>query len=166
MPPEAKCPHCGVEVAILKGRCPNCGKTLSSKPQNLTIDNDLLIKESVDFISNNLDILSDKIPNHLFLFWLVTDEETIIDIEDTHQWTVFMYSLLKYKQTQGLPKFEIEINVLMSLFQTWQIILSCEEIRRFTDIKTKPFKLFDYDNYTNMMVEIVKDDSVFSRLSI
>lgn len=118
-------------------------------------DKENLLKESFEFISNNLECFSDRIPENLLDFWLVAEDVDTNEIQDTHQWTVFMYALLKYKERSGLKEFQMSIEDLFKNFETWQVILGCAELNRITDAKTKPVKLFDFDNYSKMSIEIL-----------
>lgn len=114
-----------------------------------------LLKESTDFIANNLDCFSDKVPVHLLDSWCIKEESDMNKIIDTYQWTVFIYALLKYKERSGLKEFQTSIEDLLKSFETWQLILGCAEVSRITDVKTKPMKLFDFDNYSKMSIEIL-----------
>lgn len=113
-----------------------------------------LFKESIDYISQNLQVLSDKIPNHLLDYWILQNNN-LGETEDNPEFGVFMYALLKYKRAKGINEFEVPTDELIELFQSWQMSLAVIEVNNKTEFDIKPFKLFDFDNLRDLEVTVL-----------
>lgn len=117
--------------------------------------NDKLLEESFDFIGNNLNILSNDVPQHLINFW-ATDNIFNEDLEATNQWSVFMYALGKQKLEKGMSEFTMTPRELIEMFENWQITLAAITVNNLTDVTIKPFKLFDFDNFKNLKLQMYR----------
>ena len=111
----------------------------------------ILLKESLKFVNENPDCLFDKIPQHLIEFWR-TDNFMNEDLKATDQWAIFMHILI-FKKEVGV-EFEIEIERFEKMKQNWQNILAIISANNLTEIKIKPFKIFDLENLEN--IEIIR----------
>lgn len=113
-----------------------------------------LFKESTDYISQNLQILSNEIPTYLLDYWILGDYN-LNDMEYCPQFGVFMYALLRYNMEKNINEFELSTDDLMSLFQSWQIALALIEINNKTEVDIEPFKLFDFDNLHDLEITVL-----------
>lgn len=113
------------------------------------MNDEKLFTESLSFIKSNLDITFDRVPQHLMDFWRLDDfpDIPVYELAFTKQWGVFVYALLDYKMRQNITEFKMEIDMFIQLFMTWQTILALAKVSQETDIKIKPVKLFDFDNF-------------------
>lgn len=111
------------------------------------------LKASFDFISRNFNATFDKVPKELRESWYC---ELNSDDEDQRgfAWSVFMYALLFKKKSEGVESFSMDEDRLSELFTNWQVCLSAAEINEVTDIKIKPFKIFDIENLEKEKIEI------------
>lgn len=114
-----------------------------------------LEQASFKFIENNLDSTFDAIPDFLLDLWTLDDGNGIIDDagDKCDEFTFFLYAFLLYKKRQGLKSFAQDQDELDRLFDVFQMILGMAIISRNTDIKVKPIKMFDFDNYFLIQVE-------------
>lgn len=115
-----------------------------------------IFKESTDYISQNLQALSNEIPCHLLDYWIV-ENNNLGETEDNPEFGVFMYALLKYKRAKGINEFELPTDELMELFRSWQILLSAIEVNSKTEIVITPFQLFDFDNLSSFEITILRN---------
>lgn len=113
------------------------------------------VKKSIEYISKNQKATSADIPLKLLCFWKLDQEDKDIDmeIEDSDEWTIFLYALILYKKKQGLAGFEIEVDEIIEYFEAWQVIVQTALLSKLTDVKVKPFKFFDFDNVLSMNFE-------------
>lgn len=111
-------------------------------------DDETLLELSFSFISENVNVLSDEIPDYLIDYWTL-DEFNLETVEGVPQFTIFFYSLLKYKWLQDIKEFKMPIDDIYNLFKKWQTFLVALNLELKTDVVVKPFKLFDFDNYEN-----------------
>lgn len=113
------------------------------------MENRDLARESYDFISKNIDITSDKVPDHLRMIWMVSDIERCLDegFENTFQWILFMYVLLKSKIMHGISEVTVTPQELCDKYINWQIMLAAADVNARTEVNILPFKMFDIDNF-------------------
>lgn len=107
--------------------------------------NDALSKSS-EFITQNLDMTTDMLPDNLLNLWVVKDES---DIKEQYSVFMFAYTLYLSKKHEG-KEVELRVDELNSLFESFQVILSMEELRRNSLINCNKVKLFDFDNYEHL----------------
>lgn len=111
--------------------------------------NEKLLKESLNFINENPDCLFNEVPQYLIEYW-TTDNFNNKDLEATEQWTVFMYILL-LKKEPGV-EFGIEVEEFEKLKHYWQDALALISVNNLTEVKIKPFKIFDIENFENLEI--------------
>lgn len=119
------------------------------------MNEETLLKESLDFIKANLDATFDAVPSYLRDFWMIGENEKLDDPSTTKQGSVFMYALLSYKKSQNKTEFRLKPEELFELFNNWQLVLSLAEINEKTDIKVKPIKLFHFDDLGSEIEKVV-----------
>lgn len=113
-----------------------------------------LFKESTDYISQNLQVLSNEIPSYLLDYWILEDKD-LNNMEHCPEFGVFMYALLRFKRENGIHEFEISNDDLMSLFKSWQMALALIEINNKTEVDIEPFKLFDFDKLRDLEITVL-----------
>ena len=108
-----------------------------------------LLEESIKFINENPDCLFNEVPQHLIEFW-TTDNFKNEDLKATEEWSVFMHILI-FRKEVGV-EFEIEIEKFEKMRQNWQNILAIISVNNLTEIKVKPFKIFDIESFENLEI--------------
>lgn len=114
-------------------------------------ERDKALKESFDFISSNLNINFDEIPQDLVRSWSY-DFKSGDERQYEFAWTIFTYVLLCAKKSKGVFEFSESEERLTKLFSDWQLCLSLVEINAVTDLKVHPFNIFDVENLGKVTV--------------
>lgn len=114
------------------------------------MSNEKLFKESIKFINENPSCLSNEVPPLLIEYW-ITDNFKNEDLKATEQWSVFMHILI-FKKEVGV-EFSIEIDEFEMLRFHWQAILFALSKKNITELKIKPFKIFDIENWKNLEIK-------------
>jgi hypothetical protein len=117
------------------------------------MNNQQLFKESLSFINENLNCLSNEVPQYLIEYW-TTENFNNEDLKATEQWSVFMHILLSRKEI-GV-EFQIEIDEFEKMRHNWQNILAIISVNNLTEIKIEPFKVFDIENFEKL--EIIRTE--------
>ncbi|NMA74240.1 MAG: hypothetical protein GX963_08810 [Bacteroidales bacterium] len=115
------------------------------------------MSKSSEFITRNLDITTDMLPDDLLSLWVVQDKK---DIEEQYNIFMFAYTLYLSQKNEG-KEVELSVDELNSLFESFQVILSMEELRRKSLLNCNKVKLFDFDNYENLEFCIDRELLVF-----
>jgi hypothetical protein len=113
------------------------------------MNNEKLFKESIEFINENPNCLSNEVPHHLIEYW-TTDNFKNEDLKATEQWSVFMHILI-FKKEIGV-EFSIEIDEFGKLLFHWQAMLFALSENNLTEIKIKPFRIFDMEKWENIEI--------------
>ncbi len=111
------------------------------------MDKEKLYKESLEFINENPNCLSDEVPQYLIDFW-ATDNFSNEDLEATKEWAIFMHILI-FKKEIGVG-FEIHFEKFQMMMRNWQKLLLVITFSNSTGVKIKPFRLFDIENIENL----------------
>jgi hypothetical protein len=111
------------------------------------MNNEKLFKESIQFINENPNCLSNEVPQYLIEYW-TTDNFNNEDLKATEQWSVFMHILI-FKKELGV-EFSIEIDEFEMLRFHWQAMLFAISKNNLTELRIKPFKIFDIENWKNV----------------
>jgi hypothetical protein len=114
------------------------------------MNNEKLFKESIKFINENPNCLSNEVPKHLIEYW-TTDNFNNEDLKATEQWSVFMHILI-FEKELGVP-FGMEIDEFKEKIFHWQAILLTISKNNLTKVRFKPFKIFDIENWNNIEME-------------
>jgi hypothetical protein len=114
------------------------------------MNNEKLFEESIQFINENPNCLSNEVPQCLIEYW-TTDNFNNEDLKATEQWSVFMHILI-FKKELGV-EFSIEIDEFEMLRFHWQAMLFGISKNNQTELIIKPFKIFDIENWKNIEIE-------------
>lgn len=114
------------------------------------MNNEKLLKESLDFINKNPNCLSNQVPQYLIKYW-TTDNFKNEDLKATQQWSVFMHILMFKKEPS--VEFSIEIDEFEMLRFHWQAMLFAISKNNQTGLTIKPFKIFDIENWVNIEIK-------------
>ncbi|UUW07880.1 hypothetical protein NLG42_17450 [Flavobacterium plurextorum] len=114
------------------------------------MNNEKLFKESIKFINENPNCLSNQVPQYLIEYW-TTDNFNNEDLKATEQWSVFMHILI-FKKELGV-EFSIAIDEFEVLRFHWQAMLFAISKHNPTELRIKPFKIFDMENWKKIEIE-------------
>lgn len=114
------------------------------------MNNEKLFEQSLNFINENPNCLSNEVPEHLIEYW-ITDNFTNEDLKATEQWSVFMHILIFEKEV-GVT-FTMHMDEFKEKIFHWQAILLAISKKNLTKVKFKPFKIFDIENWDNIEME-------------
>lgn len=122
--------------------------------------------KSFYWIASNPQATQKEIPKNLLEFWrtnVYNNEKFEASIDK--QLEIFVYALsiyyTKYKKDDELKMPEEEI---MNKFAIWQLILSTIGVELQTGIEFAQIKIFDFDNYDNLSLEVLNADHVRENL--
>lgn len=113
------------------------------------MNNEKLLKESIKFINDNPNCLSNEVPEYLIEYW-ATDNFNNEDLKATEQWSVFMHILI-FKKKLGVP-FEMHIDDFSIKTFQWQAILLAISKNNQTKIEVKPFEIFDMEKWESIEI--------------
>lgn len=114
------------------------------------MNNEKLFKESIQFINENPNCLSNEVPPYLIEYW-TTYNFNNEDLKATEQWSVFMHILI-FRKELGVV-FSMEIDEFEMLRFHWQAMLFGISKNNQTELIIKPFKIFDTTNWGNIEIE-------------
>jgi hypothetical protein len=111
-------------------------------------------QESIDYISNNINVKTSEIPRHLLEYWHTPGD--IADLEqspDLNSFFIFQHVLELYYKTLGK---EMQLSPLekIGLFEQFRLIIRVALGKEDT-IKINPIDLFDFDNYSKLNITIL-----------
>ena len=111
---------------------------------------------SFEFISSHINATTHEVPILLLEQWAADADmsELLIQNQKSISFTVFMYALTKYYEQQGKEEFSFSPKELICLFETFLVLIGLGIIHQKTDIKSNAIRLFDFDNYSNLNIEI------------
>lgn len=111
--------------------------------------NEKLYQESFDFISQNLNVTTDQIPDHLLQYWISSDieKQPFGNNKDYAQLGVFMIGFSANEVRKGNITYQVDEDTVHSIFMRYQYILNMEDLRRKIEISFEPIRIFDFDSY-------------------
>lgn len=106
-----------------------------------------LYGESFKLITDNPNLTTDKIPNHLLEAWLSDDVIVITDAEQPY-FAVSIFHLVhdEYLCLKGIET-DPDSKTIERRFNTFQYILALESVHRQHPINLHPVRIMDFDNY-------------------
>lgn len=116
-------------------------------------ENDLL-KESMLFIENNFNVLSNEVPEYLISFWIISDLNPK-NPEMIDKGSIFMRLLLENKTDEKNNEFELTPSEFWFLFEKWQSALIFILASIKSGCPLKPFHLFNFEVISNLSVDFL-----------
>lgn len=113
------------------------------------------IKESIDYITQNINARTSEIPKHLLEYWHISEDvaDYFCTKVDLSSFYIFLHALKTYNKTlgkeTGLPTLDV-----MAMFGQFQLIIGLA-LGKETEVTCNPINLFDFDNYTNLNITII-----------
>lgn len=106
-----------------------------------------LYGESFKLITDNPNLTTDKIPNHLLEAWLSDDVIVITNTEQPY-FAVSIFHLVhdEYLSLKGI-KTDPDSKTIERRFNTFQYILALESVHRQHPINLHPVRIMDFDDY-------------------
>lgn len=106
-----------------------------------------LYGENFKLISDNPNLTTDKIPNHLLESWL-SDDVIVITGNKQPYFAVSIFQLVhdEYLCRKGIEN-EPDSKTIEHRFNLFQYILALESIHRQLPINLRPVQIGDFDNY-------------------
>lgn len=106
-----------------------------------------LYRESFELITDNPNLSTDKIPDHLLEAWL-SDEVIVITESEQPYFTVSIFHVAQdeYLSRKGITTDPDE-QIQKHRFDIFQYILALESVNRQFPIKLRPVQILDFDNY-------------------
>lgn len=106
-----------------------------------------LYGESFKLITDNPNLTTDKIPNHLLEAWL-SDDVIVITETEKHYFAVSIFHLVhdEYLCLKGIET-DPDSKTIEHRFNTFQHILALEFVHRQHPINLHPVRIGDFDNY-------------------
>lgn len=112
-------------------------------------------QESIDFISNNINVPTAEIPKQLLEYWHTPKEITNSSkqVSNLNSFLVFQHALEIYGKTLGK---EMQYSPLeeIGLFELFQLIIRVT-LKKEKAVKINPIDLFDFDNYPKLNITIL-----------
>lgn len=114
-----------------------------------------LYQESIDFITNNINVSTAEIPEPLLEYWHSPEEMTNSSkqVSDLNSFFMFQHALETYYKTLGK---ELEFSSIeeIGLFEQFQLIIRVA-LGKEDAVKINPIYLFDFDNYSKLNITIL-----------
>ena len=105
--------------------------------------NDLILKESLEWIRRNPDATNQDVPSDLREKWMI--ESTDEPENSGFQLAVFTFGFCQRQLAgKGEQKLEIAASRVLELFQIWQMKLGLAEVNEKTELKSRPVALYDF----------------------
>ena len=115
----------------------------------------LLYQESIEFISNNINVPTAEIPEQLLEYWHTPEEITnsFKQVSNLRSFLIFQYALEAYYKTLGK---EIDLSPIegIGLFEQFQLIIRVA-LGKEKAVKINAIDLFDFDNYSKLNITIL-----------
>ena len=105
--------------------------------------------ESLEYISENINVATSSIPNRFLEYWYTPDESITPESQhDTTPFYVFLHALKVYHETIGKSNSLSSFDLTVSYIQ-YQINIGIA-LGREEDIDGYPVNLFDFGHYPNL----------------
>jgi|GEM_PF-5016895 len=112
-----------------------------------------IIAKSVDFISKNIGLMSNNLPNEFLEKWI--DDEPVMQVSKGGciQYTIFMYAWTKYHHSLNQKEFNATEKMIQDAYFAWQTKLSLTMLQQQGMLQLKPFKVFDFGDLDEMKID-------------
>lgn len=119
-----------------------------------------LYRESFELITDNPNLSTDKIPDHLLEAWL-SDEVIVITESEQPYFAVSIFHVAQdeYLSRKGITTDPDE-QIQKHRFDIFQYILALESVNRQFPIKLRPVQILDFDNYDTPLTFSLKPQNL------
>jgi hypothetical protein len=114
-----------------------------------------LYQESIDFISNNINVSTAKVPRQLLEYWHTPEDVTDYSerLVSLTSFLIFQYAFEIYCKTLGKEK-QLSLLDTLAMFGQFQLLISIA-LGKQKDVTCNPVNLFDFDNYSSLNINIL-----------
>lgn len=110
--------------------------------------NERMFMKSIEFIKDNPDITTHKLPDRLLKYWIVPKFTKNMEYKiSDDQILIFMYIVGLNKMSEKKVERFLNSYRFNQLFFSFQIILAATEYSRRTNVRLEPFPVFDIEKY-------------------
>ena len=114
-----------------------------------------LYQESIDYISNNINVSTAEIPKQILEYWHTPEEftDSFKQASNLNSFFIFQHALESYYKTLGK---EMQLSPLegIGLYEQFQLIIRVA-LGKEKAVKINPIDLFDFENYSKLNITIL-----------
>jgi|GEM_PF-3259506 len=115
-----------------------------------------LYQESIDYITDNINAPTSKIPKNLLEYWYVSEDiaDYMSSLKDVSSFGVFLHAYETYtSKTLGESKSLSSLDSIL-MFGQFQLLIGIA-LEKEKDVACNSINLFDFDNYSKLNITVL-----------